>query len=168
MWPNWQDSFSVKSFVWISKTHENESGQMRLKKVKWAWYDAYLSQTMWNPTKKMTEIAQTARFIVFTMCGSWKSWSNGIAFLTTWLFQGFTKCGTLPSLVILNRSYGCSKSGQILRFFWAEWRQTNPLFPTLIQYGTSILKIVAVSFFKRQPIFDDKLKIPDSVDFNQP
>ena len=125
MWPNWQDSFSVKSFVWISKTHENESGQMRLKKVKWAWYDAYLSQTIWNPTKKMTEIAQTARFIVFTMCGSWKSWSNGIAFLTTWLFQGFTKCGTLPSLVILNRSYGCTKSGQISRFFLADWRRSK-------------------------------------------
>ena len=28
------DSFSVEPFVWVSKTHESESGQMRLKKVK--------------------------------------------------------------------------------------------------------------------------------------
>ena len=27
------DSFSVEPFVWISKTHESESGQMRVKKV---------------------------------------------------------------------------------------------------------------------------------------
>ena len=28
---------TVSPFVWISKTHESESGQMRSKNVKWAW-----------------------------------------------------------------------------------------------------------------------------------
>ena len=38
---------------------------------------------------------------------------------------------------------------------------------TLIQYGAEILKIVAVSFFLTPTIFEDKLKISDSVDFDQ-
>ena len=85
--------------------------------------------------------------------------------------RAFQKCGTFPRLEILNRSYGCSKSGQISRFFLSlsskivgvtkkrhghnfqnfgsilNQRQSNPLFSTLIQYGTEIWKIVAVSFF---------------------
>ena len=46
--------------------------------------------------------------------------------------RAFQKCGTFPSLEILNRSYGCTKSGQISRVFLADWRRpkkkTRPQF----------------------------------------
>ena len=48
--------------------------------------------------------------------------------------RAFQKCGTFPSLEILNRSYGCSKSGQISRFFSTEWR--CPKKKTRLQYCT--------------------------------
>ena len=48
--------------------------------------------------------------------------------------RAFQKCGTFPSLEILNRSYGCSKSGQISRFFLADWRRSKK--KTRLQYCT--------------------------------
>ena len=48
--------------------------------------------------------------------------------------RAFQKCGTFPSLEILNRSYGCSKSGQISRFFSTEW--WCPKKETRLQYCT--------------------------------
>ena len=50
--------------------------------------------------------------------------------------RAFQKCGTFPSLEILYRSYGCSKSGQISRFFLSLFS-----------------KIVGVTKKKRRPQF---------------
>ena len=36
----------------IIELDESESGQTVMEKVKWAYSDAYLSQTMWNQAKK--------------------------------------------------------------------------------------------------------------------
>ena len=36
----------------VPKSDESESGQMVSKKVKLTYFDVYLSQTMWNHTKK--------------------------------------------------------------------------------------------------------------------
>ena len=46
------DAVSVWVQDLVPKSDESESGQMVPEKVKWAWYDVYLSQTMWNQTKK--------------------------------------------------------------------------------------------------------------------
>ena len=86
--------------------------------------------------------------------------------LTSWRFG---KCDGFPCSDVLNPSYGWSKSteseilslsskivgvtkkrhGHNFQNFGSilNQRQSNPLFSTLIQYGTEIWKIVAVSFF---------------------
>ena len=46
------DAVSVWVQDLVPKSDESESGQMVPEKVNWAWYDVYLSQTMWNQTKK--------------------------------------------------------------------------------------------------------------------
>ena len=66
------DSFSVEPIIWVRRGHESESGQMVLKNVKLTYFDAYLSQTMWNHAKKINGRVQTFRFSVFTMGLCWK------------------------------------------------------------------------------------------------
>ena len=42
---------SASVFIWVPKLGESRSGQMVSEKVKWALFDVYLSQTLWNLTK---------------------------------------------------------------------------------------------------------------------
>ena len=48
-WYVWAD---MSRLVSRYELNESEGGQMGLEKVKWAYSDAYLSQTMWNQAKK--------------------------------------------------------------------------------------------------------------------
>ena len=102
--------------------------------------------------------------------------------------RAFRKCGTFRYLKVFNQSYWLSKSGQIWRKKFSEWRRHKK--KTRLQYCTegrhmnrigfshgkfdvlfiSGLKTAYWSrvFFLTPTIFEDKLKISDSVDFDQP
>ena len=77
---------------------------MKVKVVKWGrknWNEhdlMHIYHKQCEIIQKLNEIAQTARFTVFTMCGSWKSWffmktsqtelHCWPQFTPVWLFQG--------------------------------------------------------------------------------
>ena len=47
---------------WVRQGDESESSKMVLKQVKWAYFDAYLWQTMWNHAKKSMEESKHSDF----------------------------------------------------------------------------------------------------------
>ena len=131
---------SAKGSNWVSQGGESESGQMALKKVKWAYFDAYLCQTMWNHAKKsMKEVKRPNSLFLQGEVSSavLKTWKTGetktwitqnfqilyhiqgttIEKLTSW---GFRKCGSFCPGEFLKRSYWLSKYSHFPFFLKAK------------------------------------------------
>ena len=106
--------------------------------------------------------------------------------LTSWRFR---KCGVFLFYNFLNPSYSCPKSGQISIFFFGKIAVSKKIdTATILRFRSNppersfkigfrnfsredlawIFFLCAYFFFLTPHNFDDKLKISDSVDFEQP
>ena len=130
----------------VPKSNESESGQMVPEKVKWAYYDVYLSQTMWNQTKKSLKQLKRPNSLIShwfpvemvhngpKLCKRKRFFLCCKNLTSCW----FRQCDGFCCYDFLDRSYCCSKSSQISGFFLAKWRRNKNKYAFNFEFHTSI------------------------------